>query len=184
MVKLFKYAGYNLTISEEALLLKPFKALWDRDKSEDKNKALQELGYVYFFCDPRSDYQFIVDPDDRSKAIKEGEGLPKSWKPDKQVKAAIDFYKTFTPTSAMLLEDTRVAVDKLRKLLRDIDLGAIDDKGKPIYTLNTITQTIKQIPALVKELDAAEKAINQEVLQQGRMRGQGEKTIFEDGIEI
>jgi hypothetical protein len=37
---------------------------------------------------------------------------------------------------------------------------------------------------LVKELDAAEKALNQELAQQGRMRGRGEKTIFEDGIEI
>lgn len=45
--------------------------------------------------------------------------------------------------SALLLEDTRVAVDKLRKLLREIDLDATDEKGKPKYTLNTITSTIK-----------------------------------------
>jgi hypothetical protein len=72
--------------------------------------------------------------------------MPKGWKPDKAVKEAIKFYQSFKPTSAMLLEDTRVAVDKLRQLLREIDLKEVDDKGKPVYTLNVITQTIKQIP--------------------------------------
>ena len=27
-MKLFRYEGYNITISEEALLLKPFQVLW------------------------------------------------------------------------------------------------------------------------------------------------------------
>ena len=73
MIKLFKYEGYKLNISEEALLLKPFKEIWQRDKSKNKDKALQELGYIYFMSDPRSDYQYLVDEEERSKAIKEGE---------------------------------------------------------------------------------------------------------------
>ena len=94
------------------------------------------------------------------------------------------FYNSFKPTSAFLLEDTRYAVDKLRKLLRDIDLTKTDDKGKPIYTLNTITATIKQVPSLVKDLDDAERAISKESIVTGKMRGQGEKTIFEDTLNI
>ena len=58
-MKLFKYEAYKVTISEEALVLKPFKLIWNRDRSATKNKALTELGYVYFMCDPRSDYQYI-----------------------------------------------------------------------------------------------------------------------------
>ena len=184
MIKLFKYEGYKLNISEEALLLKPFKEIWQRDKSKNKDKALQVLGSVYFISDPRSDYQYLVDEEERSKAIKEGEGIDSKWKPDKVVLDAITFYKSFKPTSALLLEDTRFAVDKLRKLLREIDLTKVDDKGKPIYTLNTITATIKQVPSLVKDLDDAEKAIAKESMVAGKMRGQGEKTIMEDGLNI
>ena len=184
MIKLFKYEGYKVVISEEALVLKPFKKIWDRDKSKDKNKALQELGFIYFFCDPRSDYQYIVDDTERAEAIIEGEGLSKKWVPDKTVKEAMEFYNSFKPTSALLLEDTKFAVEKLRNLLRDIDLTETDDKGKPIYTLNTITSTIKQIPGLVKDLDEAERTLNKEVINNSKMRGQGEKTIFEDGIEF
>ena len=179
-MKLFRYEGYKLHISEEAFVLKPFKELWNRDKSKNKDKALQELAYVYFMCDPRSDYQYIVDEDDRAKAIKEGEGIDSKWKPDNKVIEAMKFYKQFKPVSALLLEDTRVAVDKLRQLLRNIDLTEVDDKGKPIYTLNTVTATIKQIPSLVKDLDEAEKAIAKEIMESDKVRGAQEKSMYED----
>lgn len=184
MLKLFKYEGYKIVISEEAFALKPFRQIWMRDRSINKDKATMELGFIYFFCDPRSDYQYLTDEDDRKEAIKEGEGLPPKWEPDKIVQEAMTFYNNFKPTSALLLEDTRYAVDKLRKLLRDIDLTQVDDKGKPVYTLNTITATIKQIPSLVKDLDEAEKALASEMRNTGKMRGQGEKTIFEDDLTL
>ena len=184
MIRLFKYEGYKIVIEPEALLLKPFKLIWNRDRTQNKDKAMMELGFIYFFCDPRSDYQYLTDEEQRKKAIKEGEGLSDKWEPDKTVLAAIEFYNSFKPTSALLLEDTRYAVDKLRKLLRDIDLTQTDDKGKPIYTLNTVTATIKQVPSLVKDLDEAEKALARETASAGKMRGQGEKTMFEDSLDI
>ena len=180
MIKLFKYEGYKLNISEEALLLKPFKEIWQRDKSKNKDKALQELGYIYFMLDPRSDYMYITDNEERSKAIIEGEGLPNTWKVDSTLQEAMDYYKSFRPTSALLLEDTRIAVDKLREALRSINLTDVDDKGRPIYTLNTIVATIKQVPALVKDLDDAERAIAKEIVQNDKIRGSAEKSMYED----
>lgn len=179
-MKLFKFEGYKITISPEAFALVPFKKIWARDKSAKKDKAISELSFIYFMADPRSDYQYLVDENSRKEAIKEGEGLSKNWEPDSVVLEALEFYKTFRPASALLLEDTRVAVDKLRTLLREIDLGALDDKGKPIYTLNTITATIKQIPSLVKDLNDAEAAIAKEISQSNKVRGSQEKSMYED----
>lgn len=183
-MKLFKYEGYKVVISEEAFALKVFRQIWNRDRSVNKDKAIMELGYIYFMVDPRSDYQYLVDEEERSKAIIEGEGLPINWKPDRIVSEAMQFYSRFKPTAALLLEDTRVAVEKLRKLLRDIDLQETDDKGRPVYTLNTITATIKQVPSLAKDLDEAERALASEMRNEGKMRGQGEKTIFEDNLDL
>ena len=183
-MKLFKYEGYRITIDPEAMLIKPFRIIWERDVSPSKETALNELGYLYFFCDPRSDYQYITDEDERRKAIIEGEGMPSKWKPDKKMNEAIEYYRKFKSTSALLLEDTRIAVDKLRTLLRNIDLEQADSNGKPVHTLNTITSTIKQVPQLVKDLNEAEESINKEMKDTGKMRGQGEKTIFEDDLTI
>lgn len=179
-MKLLKYEGFTVTFEPEILTLKVFKKLHQRDKTKDKSKFIQELGFIYFYADPRSDYQYITDPEDRVAAIVEGQGLPKDWTIDAPLKEAIDYYKSFSPTSALLLEDTRVAVDKLRVMLRDIDLTKEDDKGKPVYTLNTIVATIKQVPSLVKDLDEAERTIAKEIVQNDKVRGSVEKAMYED----
>ncbi len=182
-MKLFKYEGYRVVISEEAFALKVFRQIWNRDRSVNKDKATIELGYIYFMIDPRSDYQYIVDEKERSKAIIEGEGLPSNWKPDKLVLEAMSFYSSIKSTSALLLEDTRVAIDKVRTFLKTVNLEAVDDKGKPIYTINSITSTIKMIPQLIKDLDDAEKAIKADMQNSsGKVRGQKEKSLLEDGI--
>ena len=181
-MKLFKLEGYNLTISEEAYMLKPFKDLWKRDKSKGKEQALQELAYIYFMEDTRSDYQVYIDKEERSKQVKLGEGLKESWKPDKLVIEAQEFYASFKSEAALLLEDIRVAITKLREFIKTIDLSATDDKGKPIYTLNTYTATIKQIPELITSLDEAERTIAKETIGNDKVRGSVEKAMFEDDL--
>ena len=183
-MKLFKYEGYGVTISEEALALKPFRDIWNRDKSENKINAVNELSFVYFYADPRSDYQMLTIPEDRIKAIKEGEGLPADWEPDVMVKRAIEFYDSFKPMSALLLDDTRKMINKLRDYIQNVDFSETDKSGKPLYTLNTITSTIKQIPELTKLLNEAERAVHQEMLEAAKARGSVEKTILDDDLDI
>lgn len=184
-MKLFKYDSYKVVISEEALALKPFKQLWNRDRSASKDRAISELAYVYFMEDPASDYQYLVDREERAKAIKEAEGMDPKWNPDKAVIEAMEFYASFKTTSALILEDTRYAANNLRKSLRNIDLEATDEKGRPIYTVASIISAIKQVPQLVKELAEAERAIAKEISENnGRVRGQRAKTILEDGLDL
>ena len=179
MMKLLKYEGYKVVIEPELLTLKPFKQIWTRDKTVDKDKALAEIAFIYFMTDPRSDYQYLVDDKERMEAIKEGEGLPPKWEPDRIVTEAMEFYKSFKPISALLLEDTRFMVDKYRKRLKAQEFDELEIKD-----LKEAGALIKQIPSLVKDLNEAEKALNSEMRESGRMRGQGEKTIFEDDLAL
>ena len=182
-MKLFKFEAYKVVISEEALALKPFKQIWNRDKSSNKDRAIAELSYVYFMEDPASDYQYLVDRDERSKAIIEGEGLSSKWKPDKLVIEAMEFYSSFKTTSALILEDTRKVAENLRKALPTINIMEEDDKGRPKYTISSITKAIRELNVLVKELAETEKVIAKEMAESnGRVRGQKAKTILEDGL--
>ncbi len=176
-MRLFRYEGYTLSISEEALCLKPFRAIWMRDKTEKKERAIMELGYCYFMEDPRSDYQYITDPEERAKAIKEGEGLKGSWQPDGTVKEAQRLYASFKTTSALLLEDTRNMIDGYRMKLRELTSNMTDLDVKEVKEVGAI---IKQIPAMIKDLDEAEKAIAKEIAQSDKVRGAAEKAIYED----
>lgn len=179
-MKLFKFEDYKLQVSDEAYALAPFRKLLDKDKSKTKTHAMEALAYIYFMCDPRSDYQIYVDEVQRHNKVVEGQGLGSDWKPDVDVVEAMGFYKSFKSEAALLLEDTRVAVSKLRNYIKDIDLDAVDERGKPIYTLNTYTATINQIPKLIIALDEAEKAIAREISQSEKVRGSSEKSMFED----
>lgn len=179
-MNLIRYEGYNLTIEPEMLLIKPFKALWNRDKSKTKETALMELGYIYFMCDPRSDYMYLLDEDDRHKAVIEGEGLDSKWKPDATLIEAMDYYKSIKPLAAILLDDLRVAVGKIREHLKTLDLTAVDRNGKPIYTLDSYTKVTVQLTSLINELNNTEKKLYSTMTEDEKIRGNVEKSMFED----
>lgn len=176
-MRLFKHEGYKIVISEEAFALKPFRTLWLRDKTQSKDKAIMELGYCYFMEDPRSDYQYIIDREERSKVIRRDEGFRETWKPDKAVKEAMELYASFKTTSALLLEDTRAFVDGYRSKLRNLTANMEDLDVKEVKSIGDI---IKQIPEMVKNLDEAEKAITKELAQSDKVRGASEKAMYED----
>ena len=182
-MKLIEYKDYRIVISDEAFLVKPIRELHEADTSAGKEYFLEQMSYLYFIVDPRSTYSYITDLEERSKAIIAQEGLAPTFSPSPQLLEAMEWYKKHTiTTSTLLLEDTRLAIDKLRKFLRDIDLSALDDKGKPIYQPSTIATTIKQIPQLAKDLMETEKIVEKEIQEQGRARGGNQKHLFEDGI--
>ena len=175
MIRLFKYEGYEVIIEPEALMLAPFKALYDRDKSKDKSMAKQELAYLYFMGDPRSDYQYLVDTEVRSEEIIKGLGMPKDWKPDEVVNRALTFYESFKPISAGLLEDTRLFVNKYREKLRDLNFEDLE-----VRELKEIGAIIKQIPALAKDLDEAERTLSKDIVAEAKARGSQSKALLED----
>lgn len=185
-MKLINIENYQIKVTDEALLVKPIRDLFNADKSKNKEKFYTECSIIFFMADPRSSYGYIIDDKERFEAIKTQEGLSKNYKISEELQGAIDIYKKLTTTiSSQLLEDTYVAIDKLRKFLRDIDLYATDDKGKPMYTISSITSAIKAIPQLTKDIQEAEKQVNSDILEIGRKRGGNTgKALFEDGIKF
>ena len=182
---ILEYNNYQIEPTQEAFLIKPIRDLYNSDKSKSKDKFMTQMSIIYFLADPRSSYNYIINEEERLKAIIEQEGLPANFKIDKKLQAAIDIYKKHTiTTSSLLLQDTKLAIDKVRQFLRDVDLTQTDDKGKPLYTINSVTSAIKQIPQLAKDVIDAEKAINREIEEQGKLRGTANKTLMDDGILI
>lgn len=184
-MKLIRFEDYQIKIADEALLVKPIRRLFNKDRSVTKERFLQQMSVIYFMADPCSTYMYIVDEDERLKQIIEQEGLPEDFTVTGELKDAMEIYRKHCETSStLLLQDTRIAIDKLREFLRNVDLNAVDDKKKPVYPVNTITSAIKQIPELAKSLAEAEKAVQKEMQEEGRVRGGAEKSIFEDGIKF
>ena len=182
---IIEYDNYQIKPTEEALLIAPIRKIYNADKTKTKEKFMQLMSVLYFYADPRSSYNYITDDNERLKEILIQEGLPSNFKIDSTLQEAIDIYKKHTITSSyLLLQDTKIAIDKVREFLRNLDLGALDDKGKPLYTISSVTQAIKQIPQLSKDIIEAERIVTKEIEEQGRARGVKDKTLMDDGILI
>lgn len=177
MIKLFNYEGYEVNVEPEALLLSPFKTIWDRDDSKGKTLAKQELAYLYFMSDPRSDYQYLVDEEVRSTEIIKGLGMPDGWRPDDVVKRALTFYASFKPASAGLLEDTRYFINAFRQQLRKRS-NELDDME--MKELKEAMALMKQIPGMVTDLNEAEKTLSKDLIAEEKARGSQQKSILED----
>lgn len=180
---ILEFKDFEVVPTQEAFLIKPIRDLYNADRTKTKEKFMQQMSILYFLVDPRSSYTYIIDEEERLIEILNQEGLPLNYKIDEKLRAAIDIYKKHVITSSyLLLQDTRIAIDKVRQFLREVDLNLLDDKGKPVYTINSVTSAIKQIPQLAKDLQEAEKIISKEIEEQGRARGGAHKKLMEDGV--
>ena len=168
--------------SEELFLIKGFRDLYNNDKSDNKEQFFQMLSYVYYMADPRSSLSYITNDKERMAAVLEQEGIKKL--DQKKANLLIEEYKRHIITSSyLLLQDTKLAVDKVREFLRSVNLDERDDKtGKPIYTINSITSAIKQCTELTKTLREQEVIISKEIDDSTSVRGgKDSMNTFEEG---
>jgi hypothetical protein len=183
-MKLFNLVNYKLEISEEAYLIKPFKKLWDRDKSKTKVRALPELVYIFFMEDFRSDYADILNESERSTEVQRSLVLPKGWKEDKLVKDAREFYveRDKAVLALLFLKDAKIGVDKIRKFYREVDLLALDKNGKPIYNISQLAAVIEKSSGILTNLDKLEEMVKKKLQKESAIRGSQKRSVFENGV--
>lgn len=181
-MKLIDFDGLEFKLADEALLVRPIRELFQKDKSKKKEEFWKQISYLWFMCDPRSNYQYLVDEDVRAKEVKIQEGLGEDWEPSELLKEAMDIYRKQTITTAsLLLEGMRKGIENVRRFLAEVDLFAVDEKTqKPLYQVSTITSALKQVPELAKALSDAEKSLAKDFATEDSARGNAQKAVGED----
>jgi len=181
-MNLFEIVNDVVTFSPQALLITPFKKIWDADESKEKFEATRILGFIYYMADERSDFMHILDTDERIEEIKNFLDMPKSFTgKSKDIVRAVHYYEKLSETtSTRLLQSTRLVLQKISTFLDNIDLDERDDRTKkPVHDIGKITSSVEKIPKLVKAINEIEK----EVIKEKELKAQnGNKTnaMFED----
>jgi hypothetical protein len=184
-MRLLTFENYELQIAPEALLIRPIRRLYNADRSERKEKFLQQLSYMWFMVSPQSSYSYILDYEERHKAIIEQEGLPEDFRPSEFLVEAMKIYEKLTITpSQKLLKSALKAADTVSKFLEDPEiLTKTDDKGRPMYQVSSITAALKNVEGIVTTLQNLQKKVDSEVLESGKARGTQELTIGDIGLD-
>ena len=183
----FTLRDYVLTVEDNMWGLIPFKKILKRDKSRDKDRALKEMLFIYYYSDIKSDY-LIIDSKFRIEEIKKDIGLPEDWRIDSVLQEAIDFYEERSLTVVgKLYKNALAAANDISEYLTKTKelLEERDERGKPVTTLTTIVGGISKIKTVMQDLKAAEKELIKEKIEtEGRMKGQQAMGMFESGLTI
>ncbi len=150
------------------MIIKEFKRIWNRDRSNKKDKALKELAYIYHSADYQSIYRnYHIDT--RESKIKLDVFDDRQWSPDKDVKDAIYKYTELQTTLSMqLLDDVELGLTSLRDYFRDADFAEDDTNG--VAAKNFIAN-VKQMGELVKGLKSLREEVEKELTDSMQLRG-------------
>ena len=183
----FTLRDYVLTVEDNMWGLIPFKKILKRDKSRDKDRALKEMLFIYYYSDIKSDY-LIIDSKFRIEEIKKDIGLPEDWRIDSVLQEAIDFYEERSLTVVgKLYKNALAAANDISEYLTKTKelLEERDERGKPVTTLTTIVGGISKIKTVMQDLKAAEKELIKERIEtEGKMKGKQSMGMFENGLDI
>lgn len=183
-MRLIQIENFELQVAPEALLIRPVRRLWNQDRSGRKEHFYQQMSYLFFMVDPRSTYSYILDLDERSKAIIEQEGLPDNFKPSDLLVEAMRIYKEHTTTiSQKLLNDALVAANTVGTFLRTVDLTEEDRNGKPKYQVSQITAALKNLEGIVTNIQNLQKKVDSEIQEGGKARGAQDLTVGDMGLD-
>lgn len=176
-MKLITVENFELKIADEALLVKPFRKLWNQDRSDKKEQFYKQMSMLFFTYSPTSNYSYIIDEQERMKEVMAQEGIS-DFKPSADFKAAVEIYKKLCKTaSSELLDDVRLNIFKLRQALNSVSYENFDSEKDKVAAINTLTAVLDKLPKVVKSLSEAEKAVTKELEEQGKARGAQELTV-------
>jgi hypothetical protein len=184
-MKLFKLERWQLTASEEAWGLLPFKAILDRDDDPDKQQAMKEMLFIYYFADVKSDYMHM-DEEDRVGEIKNDVGLAEDWEVDETIKVAIDFYKDRSQSiiEQLYTKSLKAASDIGDYLANTKELlYERDNNGRPVNDISKITNAVQKVPKLMADLKSAYKeVVKEQEDNENKTKGSRTFNTFEEGF--
>lgn len=181
MARLFDIERNKIVPDANILAIPAIKKIWNRDKTVEKASALKDISYIVFLCDFHSPYKDLHELEREKHII--SDLFDSTWKPDKDIKAAVVLYKQLQETPSMrLLNTARNTLDKLSDYFNQIDFSEEDIMGKPKYSANDLTRNLKEVGNIVRSLANLEKQVRLELEEQS-VRGSSEIGHFEEPDE-
>ena len=177
-MKLLTNQQNKVTIEPEALQFKVFKKLWERDKKANKEKAMMDLSYVFYYCDFTSVYR--DQPEELRSISLKNDIYDNKHNPleDDDLLEACKFYidkQNEGSFSLSFLDDALHAANKIKEYFRGITID--DMNGKAV---KEIIDGIERSAKLLNGLEMLRDKVKRELQSESRVRGDETKSLFED----
>lgn len=175
---------YELYIEPELLTLAPFKEVWERDTSDNKEIAIAELSFVYYMSMITSMFYVVGNPMVRQKTIlDEGVvvGLPDNWIPDATVLKCVKWARNYQEKDDIIsvYKTARATVAKIREYLENLNFNERTKTGTLVNEPKSVAAVLKDVRALTEQLRNAEIDVYTKKNKDKDFVGNEEKSLFD-----
>lgn len=174
--ELFELVNNQVRPSVHALLIEPFKTIWENDESENKEEAYKIFKYIEFMCSPKKSNSFFgYSEEERPIKLKKaiwGDNPPQD---GSLIIQGVTVYKekmTEASVSYSLYNSSLNAAHKLKDYLDSFDLEERTRGGTAVIKPKEITSALKEIPDVIKSIIALKDKVHYELVEETKTRNQ------------
>lgn len=175
MAHLFILESNRAKPNVETLLISPFKEIWDRDSSLNKDLAIKEFSYIEFMSSMKKSNPFNGYGEDiRAEKIVENLGMPKGWVADELVISGIDFINRVNSEGNpfyLAYMDSLESLNKTRAFTKTIDLTERNKMGMPVYKPSDVYSAIEKVENAVLKVNSLKEKVEQHAFDSAKTRG-------------
>lgn len=171
--------------STHALIIEPFKTIWNNDDSEGKGDAINKFTFIELMCSKKKSNPFTgYSQGQRYSKVVENVYGETDYRPtnDPLVAKGMEIYEEFlhnASPSLTYLEAALIAAENLKNTLETIDFSERTNGGAAVYKPADITRALKETPDVVKTLEQLREKVQSELLEEAKTRGSREIGAFE-----
>lgn len=180
---LFELVNGRIVPSTHALMIEPFKTIWETDTTAKKGNAEKVFRYIELVCSPKKSNVFYgysekIRP---SKVKKEVFGDINYHDTDFMIRGVMKYKELLKDASPSysIMESAEIAKDKLDEYLRAADLNERTPNGAVVIKPKDYADAIERVPTIVKNLASARSTVHTELLEDAKTRNQREIGEYE-----
>lgn len=169
MAYLFEVRDNIVVPTVEALLISPFKEIWERDEAPRKPLAHLEFTYIEFMTskkksNPYKGYADEIRPDKIKTSVP---GYPQDWEPDDLIIEGMQLVEQFQSEASETYNFYTSAFAGARKLqdfFNGFDMTQVNERnGNPIYKPKDITNALKDVEDVLDKLTKLRKKVEEDL---------------------
>lgn len=180
---LFEIVNGYVVPSVHALLIEPFKSIWENDTSDNNMDSIRTLTYVELMCSPKKSNSFIgYSEEERPAKVKKQVWGDENHPIDSNIVFAVLKYKELLSESSPsydLYISAVNSVQKLRKFLDNFDMDERTPNGAMVLKPADITRALKDLDDVGKNMELARDRVHTELVQSAKTRNKREIGDYE-----
>lgn len=155
-------------VMPETLVIPAFKLIWDKDVSDNKEKALKLLTFIYQVNDIKSAYKSAYSGKELRLRVSTDLGLTLKTVNAKMILSAEEIYKGLQKTKSLkLAEAAESIIEQITIYFNEFTLENVEDSAKPDM-VDKIMKNIEKVDIVTLKLETAKKRIEAELLGKGK----------------